>query len=41
MSKKEMTLVYYYIPEDQDDPEYPNVFGIMMSKNNIRLQHIY
>ncbi len=36
-----MTLVYYYVPEDQDDPQYPNVFGIMMSKANIRLQHIY
>jgi len=36
-----MTLVYYYIPEDHDDQETPNVFGVMVGKNNIRLQHIY
>jgi hypothetical protein len=36
-----MTLLYYYIPEDNDDPETPNVFGIMDNKNNIKLQHIY
>lgn len=41
MSKKEMTLVYYYVPEDGDDPETPNVFGASFSKNNIRLQNIY
>jgi hypothetical protein len=35
-----MTLVYYYVPEDQDDPEYPNVFGVMVGKDNIRLNHI-
>lgn len=36
-----MTLVYYYIPEDHDDEETPNVFGVMVSKNNIRLHHLY
>lgn len=36
-----MTLIYYYIPEDNDDPDYPNVFGIMMNKQSIRLQHLY
>ena len=35
-----MTLVYYYVPEDQDDPEYPNVFGVMVGKEHIRLNHI-
>jgi hypothetical protein len=20
-------LVYYYVPEDKDDPEFPNAFG--------------
>ncbi len=20
-------LIYYYVPEDKDDPEYPNAFG--------------
>ena len=41
MSKKEMTLVYYYVPEDKDDPDCPNVFGVTAVKNNIRLAHIY
>ncbi len=41
MSKKEMTLVYYYVPEDKDDPDCPNVFGVTAAKNNIRLAHIY
>lgn len=39
-AKKEMTLVYYYVPEDQDDPDFPNVFGVMMPKANVRYQHI-
>ena len=34
-------MVYYYIPEDNDDPDYPNVFAIMTNKQSIRLQHIY
>ena len=36
-----MTLVYYHVPEDQDDPDTPNVFGVKANKNEIRLQHIY
>jgi hypothetical protein len=36
-----MTLIYYYVPEDHDDEDTPNVFGVMVSKNNIRLQHLY
>jgi hypothetical protein len=30
-SKREMTLVYYYVPEDHDDPDFPNVFGYSVS----------
>ena len=41
MSKKEVTLVYYYVPEDYDDPETLNVFSIPVGKNNIKLHHIY
>ena len=36
-----MTLIYYHVPEDNDDPDTPNVFGVMINKNNIRLQHLY
>ena len=36
-----MTLIYYYVPEDHDDPDYPNVFGIMVNKQTVRLQHLY
>lgn len=36
-----MTLVYYHVPEDQDEPDTPNVFGVMVNKNQIKLQHIY
>lgn len=41
MSKKDMTLVYYYVPEDKDDSDCPNVFGVPQSKANIRLSHIH
>jgi len=40
-AKKELTLVYYHVPEDKDDPECPNVFGVPQSKANIRLSHIH
>lgn len=36
-----MTLVYYYVAEDNDDPECPNVFGVMVGKQAIRLHHLY
>jgi hypothetical protein len=36
-----MTLIYYYIPEDGDNQEIPNVFEIIGSKNGIKLQNIY
>lgn len=41
MAKKEMTLVYYHVPQDKDDPECPNVFGVPYNKTNLRLSHIY
>ena len=41
MAKKEMTLVYYHVPEDMDDPACPNVFGVAQSKNSIKLSHIH
>ena len=41
MAKKEMTLVYYHVPEDKDDPDCPNVFGVPYNKNQLRLSHIY
>lgn len=41
MARKEMTLVYYYVPEDKDDPECPNVFGVPYPKQELRLAHIH
>lgn len=41
MAKKEMTLVYYYVPEDKDDPDCPNVFGVPCPKQELRLTHIH
>lgn len=41
MSKKETTLVYYYVPEDRDDPECPNVFEVPYAKQQLRLSHIH
>ena len=41
MARKEMTLVYYHVPEDKDDPDCPNVFGVSQGKTNLRLVHIY
>mmetsp|Transcript_79952 Transcript_79952/g.93426 ORF Transcript_79952/g.93426 Transcript_79952/m.93426 type:complete len:212 (-) Transcript_79952:25-660(-) len=38
MSK--FTLVYYYVPEDKDDPEYPNVFGVNLAQEEIRINDI-
>lgn len=40
MSKREMTLVYYHVPEDKDDPECPNVYGVPAAKNSIDLSVI-
>jgi hypothetical protein len=41
MAKSTSNLIYYHVPEDKDDPEYPNVFGINQPKANIRLKHIH
>lgn len=41
MTKREMTLVYYHVPEDKDDPECPNVYGVPASKHSINLATIY
>ena len=41
MTKKEMTLVYYHVPEDRDDPLCPNVFGVAQAKTAIKLPHIH
>jgi hypothetical protein len=36
-----MTLIYYHVPEDKDDPDVPNMFAIPISKYNLKLTHIY
>ena len=41
MSRKELTLVYYHVPEDRDDPDCPNVFGVPQAKANLKLTHIH
>lgn len=41
MQKKEITLIFYHIPEDRDDPEAPNVFSIPIAKHDLRLKHIH
>lgn len=40
MQKKEITLVFYHVPEDRDDPEAPNVFSIPVSKQALKYKHI-
>ena len=35
-----MTLVYYWVPEDKDDPNTPNIFAIPLPKEELRLGHI-
>ena len=37
---KNFTMVYYYIPEDIDDPEVPNVFGISAPQDDIKVSQI-
>ena len=36
-----MTLIYYHVPEDKDDPECPNVYGVPASKHTISLATIH
>ena len=40
MAGKELTLIFYYVPEDKDDVDTPNAFGIKKSIENIRLKEI-
>ena len=39
-SQKDFTLVYYYVPEDQDDLAMPNAFAIPKALEAITLQDI-
>ena len=41
MARKEMTLVHYHVPEDKDDPDCPNVFGVPQAVANLKLVHIH
>jgi hypothetical protein len=36
----QLTLVFYYIPEDKDDLAYPNAFGVPKAIENITLVDI-
>jgi hypothetical protein len=40
MSEKPFTLVYYYIPEDLDDPQMPNAFAISKQAEDVTLADI-
>lgn len=40
MSEKPFTLVYYYIPEDLDDPQMPNAFAIQKNLDDVTLMDI-
>ena len=40
MSEKPFSLVYYYIPEDFDDPAMPNAFAIQKNSDDITLTDI-
>lgn len=40
MSDKPFSLVYYYIPEDFDDPQMPNAFAIQKNLDEITLTDI-
>jgi len=33
-------LVYYYVPEDKDDPEFPNAFGVNNSVDDLKIPEI-
>jgi len=33
-------LVYYYVPEDKDDPEFPNAFGLNTAIEDVRIPEI-
>lgn len=35
-----MTLVFYQVSEDRDDPDISNMFTLPFSRQNVRLSHI-
>lgn len=41
MSKKEITPIFYYVPEDKDDPETLNLFVTKVKKDDLKLKDIY
>eukprot|EP00826_Nyctotherus_ovalis_P046321 TRINITY_DN521_c0_g1_i3.p1 TRINITY_DN521_c0_g1~~TRINITY_DN521_c0_g1_i3.p1 ORF type:complete len:160 (+),score=45.95 TRINITY_DN521_c0_g1_i3:98-577(+) len=40
MSAKNFTLLFYYVPEDKDDVDTPNAFGIKKPVDELRLSDI-
>jgi len=40
MSKAKFCLVYYYVPEDKDDPELPNAFGVNLALEEVKIPDI-
>jgi len=40
MSKAKFCLVYYYVPEDKDDPELPNAFGVNLAIEEVKISDI-
>jgi len=40
MSERPFTLIFYYVPEDKDELDVPNAFGIKKSLGDIRLGDI-
>jgi len=39
-SSNKFCLIYYYVPEDKDDPEVPNAFGINIPQEEVRFSDI-
>ncbi len=40
MAERNFTLVFYYVPEDKDDVDVPNAFGIKKAIQDLRLTDI-
>ena len=40
MAAKEFTLLFYYVPQDKDDLDAPNAFGIAKSMQNLILADV-
>jgi len=40
MSSSKFSLIYYYVPEDKDDPEVPNAFGINLPQSEVKVTDI-